>query len=169
MIRVAAFLLLASPADAQDLDVQFQDGNPFDRFIVFNRGCPLANATITLDFTTSKGGILIDTAYGGLGARDPMDVTLTEGNATLREVKDGDQIIRLDVATLPTVSAITVTMDVDDSVGLFEDARVYADGAEVDGTTVSITLNADIVTTTLDNTGQGKLIIPPSMATCPIS
>jgi len=62
MIRAAALCLLASPAFGQDIDVQFQDGNPLDRFIAFNRGCPIAAATLTVDFTTSRGGIVIDAA-----------------------------------------------------------------------------------------------------------
>lgn len=169
MIRLAAFLLMCTPATAQELDVQFQDGNPFDRFIVFNRGCPLADAVIVLDFTTSRGGILIDTILGGPGARDPMDVTLTEGDAVLRPVKDGDQMLRLDVATLPQVSAITVTMDVDDTIGLWEDARVFAEGAEIAGTTVTLTINDSTVTTTLNTTGRGTLTVPAKAAACPLS
>ena len=169
MIRAAALCLLASPAFGQDIDVQFQDGNPFDRFIAFNRGCPIAAATLTVDFTTSRGGIVIDTVRGGPGTRDPMDARLTEGNATLVAVTDGDQGFVVDVIRFPTISAITVVMDVDDTTSLFEDGQVFADGQELSGTTVALTLNDETVSTQLDTTGRGRLTIPPSAGACPIS
>lgn len=168
MIR-ALLLLLAGPALAQDVDVRFQDGNPYDRFIVFNRGCPLTDFVILLDFTSSAGGVLIDTVSGGPGARDPMAVQLIEGDASLDPVRDGDQMLRLRVASLPNLAALVVTMDVDDSIGLVEEDRVFADGADVAGTTVTITLHDTITTASLDPTGQATLTLPPAAAGCPLS
>lgn len=157
MIRAALVCLLGTSATAEGIDVLFRDGDGADRFIAYNQGCPISNAVITLDFTSSAGGIVIDTAYGGGGSRDPMDVTLIEGDAQLRAVSDGDRMLRIDVATFPTLSAITVTMDVDDTVGAFEDARVHANGEEVAGTTVFIAVDGQISRTRLDAMGVGTL------------
>lgn len=166
MIRAALFCLLGTPLPADGIDVSFQDGNPFDQFIVYNKGCPIGAAVITLDFTSSAGRIVIDTAYGGDGARDPMDVTLAEGDGALRAVADGDRMLRIDLNTLPHLGAVRVTMDVDDSISLFEDARVFADGSEIAGTTVFIAIDGQITSTRLDTLGRGTL---NPTGVCPVS
>lgn len=169
-MRVTALLLcLARPAFGEGLDVRFQDGAPFDRLTVFNQGCPLSAATITLDFTSSNGRIVIDTHYGGLGSRDPSDVILQEGNATVRPVADGDRILRIDTESIPALSAITVSMDVDDTISSFEDARVYADGSEIAGATIQIEINGETAIATLDATGSATLAIPPAANACAMS
>ncbi|SEV98829.1 hypothetical protein SAMN04488515_0534 [Cognatiyoonia koreensis] len=169
MIRYVLPLFMATPCAADGLLVQFQDGNPLDRFIAYNRGCPLSDVTLTLDFNTSEGGVVIDTEYGGIGTRDPAPVTLTEGAGVLRDVQDGDRRLIVDVARLPTLAAITVTLDVDDTSDAFEDARVFADGRDVAGTTVTIQSGNQTSTTILNDLGRGELEIPPNANACALS
>jgi len=166
---ITAACILASAAQADGLDVTFQDGNPSDRLVIFNRGCPLSDLTFTLDFATSAGQIVIDTTYTPPGTRDPADVKLIEGNATIQPVEDGSQILTLDIATLPHLGAVVVTMDVDDSTDLFEDARVVATGSEIAGTTATFNINTVASSITLNDQGMGQLTLPQSAAACALS
>lgn len=169
MIRAALLCVLGAPLHAEGLTVQFQDGDPRDRLIIFNQGCPLNDAEIRVDFSTSTGRLVIDTAYGGGGTRDPAPIELIEGQAVLRPVTDGDQSLTLENVTLPNLGALVVTMDVDDRTATFEGDRVVASGSEIAGTEITFAINATTTRVTLNTFGQATLELPPSAGACALS
>jgi hypothetical protein len=165
-MRIILSLLLmlsAQSVQAFGLQVWFFDGNPKDRLIIRNAGCPIWDATIVLDMRPTQNGILFDTVRGGPGIRDPLDITVDQGDATLGPVADGDQVLHIFVNHLRDADQITIAMDVDDS-GIGD--QVVVTGSEMQGAIVSITIEGETTQTTLDHASRGLLQIPAAAQAC---
>ena len=80
MMRLAVILSLLATSAQADLSLRMEDGDPHDRFWIRNTdSCGSVNGILDIDFTPSKGGVLLDTEYGGLGTKDPMPVEVELG------------------------------------------------------------------------------------------
>lgn len=167
MIRLfAAFVICAQAAGAEGLDIKFRDGAPGDMFHVINMGCPVIQSALTFDLTTSAGGVVIDTAYGGIGTQDPRNVEIIAGSAALVPVNDGDQTLTLLLDLLPTGAGVVVSFDVDDTISDNRGNRVSVAGSEIAGATVTLAAPEASATATFDANGNTLLTPPQALAPC---
>lgn len=125
-------LALATPANAL-VEVAFQDGNPWDFFLITNSGCPISEADFVIDLSTSVAGVLIDTTYGGPGTQDPLPAELARGDAILAPVADGDQQLIITIAHLAPENDILLQMDVDDTSTVAPGMRISVANSEIAG------------------------------------
>lgn len=138
-----------------------RDGDPFDRIFIRNSGeCTLVQGVLGLDFTTSQGGVLIDTEYGGLGTKDPMPVAVEHGPLRVRTVLDGDRQIVIEIdGLLPDQSGV-VTLDVDNEATGWFSGRVSILGEHLDGATARFVTQGQDATGTFGETGEVVIALP---------
>ncbi|MFT4707920.1 MAG: hypothetical protein ACI9PU_001764 [Ascidiaceihabitans sp.] len=133
-----AVLLLSSPAYA-DLQVQFIEGAPKDRFVIMNVGsCDLGPAEFTIDFAASNSGLIFDVTDTGAGVEVFQSFEVTDGAQYLAEVpviSDGDQRATLSMTGIAQNEMIAFTIDVDDTNGTRE---ITVTDDEISGTTFSL-------------------------------
>jgi len=111
------------------------DGDPHDRIWLRNLGsCEIVAGALVLDFRNSKGKIVIDTAYGGIGTKDPMPVEVETGNITVRPVADGDREIVVLIGSIAPNGTAVVTLDFDNDASGWFTQRVSILDADVAGT-----------------------------------
>jgi len=70
--------------------------------------CPLVAAALQVDFSSSKGRLVIDTEYGGAGTKDPMPVQVLEGLALVDPVADGARRLTVRIGALPPKARVIV-------------------------------------------------------------
>ena len=165
LISLATSVCLASPAVGQ-IEVQFQDGNPWDTFAITNTGCAIIQAKLDIDLSTSLAGVLIDTEYGGPGTKDPMPAELARGKATLSPVTDGDQHIHLAIRKLDSGTPIQVRLDVDDTAGSRYAPKVEVYGDEITGATVTLDYAGQKTHGTFNAAGRATVALPENTPDC---
>jgi len=142
LIFLTTACLMASPCLA-DLQVQFREGAPKDRFTVTNKGaCTIESAQITIDLSGSTGGLIFDVTEAGSGVEVFQPFVVVAGSkhfVSLPEVKDGDQIVSLNLADFGANKSIAFTIDVDDTAGARE---ITVSGSEMQGATVTAVLGS---------------------------
>lgn len=157
-----AVLLLSSPSYA-DLQVQFIEGAPKDRFVIMNVGsCDLGPAEFTIDFAASNAGLIFDVTGTGAGVEVFQPFEVTDGAQYLAKVpviSDGDQRATLPMTGLGQNETIAFTIDVDDTNGTRE---ITVTGNEISGTTFS--LMSDNATYSVVMNDSAQVAIPT--ATC---
>lgn len=141
--------LLAVSSAAADVQVQFTEGAPKDRFTISNTGaCALGPVDVTIDLSGSNAGLVFDVTGRGAGVEVFQPFELTSGSALLSsysEVLDGDNSITLSLIDLPADQSLVFTIDVDDTLGAVQTTvsrseisgagiRVKSQMAEVTGT-----------------------------------
>jgi len=133
-----AVLLLSSPSYA-DLQVQFIEGAPKDRFVIINVGdCDLGPAEFTIDFATSNAGLIFDVTDIDAGVEVFQPFEVTDGAQYLTEepvISDGDQRVTLSMTGLSHNEKIAFTIDVDDTNGTRE---ITVTDGEINGTMLSL-------------------------------
>ena len=170
MKYLLAMLCFAATSVAADgLEIRFADGNPHDRFWIKNVGCPLEDATLLIDMRSAIAGVLMDTVRGGIGTKDPMPVEIEEGEATLLPIRDGSQLMILQLPYLKTGGQVTVTLDVDDAASAGFDDRVEVDGSELHGARVTVLAAGGRTTATFDARGLALPQTPPPARNCLVS
>lgn len=139
MALVLAAGLYGAPALA-DIEVRFIEGAPKDRFVISNQStCATGPVVVTLDLSTSQSGLIFDVTGAGAGVEvfQPFELA-SEGSAlaSVPEVRDGDNVLTLDVTDLPAGAALGFTIDVDDTVS---GRQITVSGAEFAGVSVQLT------------------------------
>lgn len=127
----------ASPAFA-DIQVDFIEGAPKDRFVISNNGkCDLGASKITIDLAGSAGRLIFDVTDQGEGVEVFQPFELVSGSdalAGLPTVRDGDKAVVLNLKKLAAGNQISFTIDVDDTNGARE---ITVSNAEIEGASVS--------------------------------
>lgn len=135
-LTAALFLLCATPAVA-DITVQFQESAPKDSFTITNSGsCPLGDVVLTLDLGASAAGLIFDVTGAGAGVSvfQPLEIVAgREYLASVPDVKDGDNVIRLPLQGLDAGATVAFTIDVDDTKGT---RATMISGSEITGAQV---------------------------------
>lgn len=153
-LRSVAVLLLSSPAHA-DLEVQFIEGAPKDRFVIKNIGnCDLGAAEFVIDFTGSNAGLIFDVSGAGAGVEvfQPFEVTAgAQYLATQPTISDGDQRATLSMTGLAQNETIAFTIDVDDTNGTRE---ITVADSEMSGTTVSLLEGSNTYSAVMESGAQ---------------
>ncbi|MGI9371639.1 MAG: aggregation factor core [Hyphomicrobiales bacterium] len=102
-----------------DLNIRFDEGAPKDRFTITNFGaCDIGPTSISIDLSGSTFGLVFDVTAKGAGVEvfQPFEVTIGRENLSkIPMVKDGDNIIKLDLTGLKSKESFAFTIDVDDT------------------------------------------------------
>lgn len=137
IVAIGLASLISSPALA-GLNVRFVEGAPKDRFTISpSSGCDLGPMTLTIDLAPSPYGLIFDTTSRGAGVDvfQPLEITHGRNRLTaLPTVKDGDNVIKLDIAGLPNQEKISFTIDVDDTA---KNREITVSDAEIRGAQVT--------------------------------
>ncbi len=137
-LKACALVFAATPVTA-DIEVTFREGAPVDRFIIENIGsCDLGPSTILIDLSQTNGALIFDVTADGDGVEVFQPIRVESGGLSLPvlpEVNDGDNTLNLDLAGLPAGQSLTVTVDIDDTIGARE---ITVSGSEFVGATVQI-------------------------------
>ncbi|WP_375282075.1 hypothetical protein [Pseudooctadecabacter sp.] len=165
-IAVVALMVLPATTMAQtaEVSVMIRDGDPHDRIYIRNTGrCPLGYGVLGLDFTTSAGHILIDTAYGGAGTKDPMPVEVESGPLSVHPVLDGDRQIVMDIEGLAQGQSGVVTLDVDNEASGWFASRVSILNDHLEGTEARFASMSQDARGVFDATGTVIIGLPQDM------
>jgi len=143
---MSAFLssiILSSHAVA-DIRVSYTDSSPTDIFVITNvSGCALYKGKVTIDFSTSKGGLVFDIMRngwgdfdGGGGSYQPLRVVYGKQFVTsLTDVKDGEQVMVLEFKDFGHGDRITLNVDMDDTLGAYHPSVA---GSEIEGGSINV-------------------------------
>ncbi len=153
-------LLIASPSYA-DIQVQFLEGAPKDRFVITNIGeCDIGTAEFVVDFAASNAGLIFDVTGAGAGVEgfQPFEVSVgAQYLAAHPSISDGDQRATLDIAGLGQNKIIAFTIDVDDTNGTRE---ITISDSEINGTIVSLHMKNNTYSAVLTANAQVVLKTP---------
>lgn len=104
-----------------DLTVRFIEGAPKDRFVFKNVGaCAISDARLDLDLSKSASGLIFDVTSKGAGVEVFQPLEIVSGGDALKripKVRDGDNQLRFEIATLAPGATFSFTIDVDDTLG----------------------------------------------------
>ncbi len=160
-------VLLATVSQATAaVEVTFRDGNPWDVFLITSTDCPISEAELRIDLTTSVAGVLIDTEYGGAGTQDPLPAELASGDAILRPVSDGDQLLTVQITRLDVDTPIRLQMDVDDTAGTQYAPRVQVALHEMTGATVTLSYAGSTTSAPFDPNGLARVPLAENAPSC---
>lgn len=141
MFVFGALSAFALPASA-DLDVQFIEGAPKDRFVFHNTGqCPLPPSSVIVDLQSSMGGLVFDTEVDGPGANVWQPFELAEGaHAAIAAtvVIDGARSLQVDLTGLAPGERFAFTIDVDDTLVAGPMGQTMVSGTEIQGAVVRV-------------------------------
>lgn len=155
----ALALPFMSTAGLADLSIRFIEGAPKDRFEIKNVGaCTLPVSSITLDLSTSHGGLIFDVTGRGAGVKvfQPFEVVAGEDVfSTLPTVVDGQNKLDLPISELDAGASIAFTIDVDDTLGKRE---ITVSGSEIAGATVTLVDSASETTATFDAEAKARIL-----------
>ena len=124
-------LLLPLSAHAQ-IEVRFLEGAPKDTFVI-KSSCQISAGTLSLDMSTSAGGLIFDVTSAGAGVEvfQPLEFVLgQEWVKEIPQVRDGDQTLTLRLKALEAGAEIIFTIDMDDTLGGRE---ITVSGSEIAG------------------------------------
>jgi hypothetical protein len=126
-------VMMTSTAQA-DLNVKFVEGAPKDRFRIENTGtCDIQNASLSIDLSSSQGGLIFDVTSEGAGVEVFQPFEIVEGREAVSEIPailDGQSNVTLEIEKLQPNQVIVFTIDVDDTLGQRE---ITVTGSEIKG------------------------------------
>ncbi|MEP3639970.1 MAG: aggregation factor core [Paracoccaceae bacterium] len=159
-LGVIGTVALSGPV-AADLQVEFIEGAPKDRFVITNVGdCALGAGQFEIDFVNSSAGLIFDVTNEGAGVEvfQPFEVTSgAEYLTTQPSITDGDQRAVLGMSGLGVNETIAFTIDVDDTVGTR--AITVAD-SEISGTTFSLNVGGSTFSAVMETKAKVMLTTP---------
>lgn len=164
-----ASVLLCSQLAHANVEVNFVESAPKDRFVIENVGkCDLDNVTVDIDLTQSAGRLIFDTTSSGAGVEVFQPFEIGEGDLKLVssvDVKDGDTGLSINVVSIQPGKSVSFTIDVDDTLTSSELGMIRVTGAEIENAQVSLRLGDDQPVTAAFN-GQSKalVVLPPCAA-----
>lgn len=139
IIAACALSLIAAPALA-DISVAFSEGAPKDRFTIANMSnCEIGKLTLVLDLSSSAAGLVFDVTDAGAGVEVFQPFELVSGSKSIigePVVRDGDNILRLELANFAKSEPVSFTIDVDDTLGGRE---ITVSGSEIAGARFDVT------------------------------
>ncbi|MEL6202897.1 MAG: aggregation factor core [Pseudomonadota bacterium] len=149
-LTLSAVCLLTSNAFA-DVTVSFIEGAPKDRFVIANAGeCPLGVTSVEIDLSGSAAGLVFDVSATGAGVEvfQPFELT-SGGGSVVRQptVRDGDQMLELQLSQFLPDETISFTIDVDDTVS---NRQITVSNSEIVGASFTVTTNAGKTAGTFD-------------------
>jgi len=162
-LALLAFTLCASTSHAQGIAVQFADGAPKDSITFENNGCALEQATIVIDLSKSKAGLIFDTTAGGDGVEVYQPIEVLTPDVTVSPVADGGKVLHIYIPQFPNGATVRLTADLDDTTSA---RQITVNGSEMAGATVSLAMGALMETAPFGTDGAATLLVPPTENGC---
>ncbi len=143
MIRtLSALILLAATTAHANVQLEFREGAPKDRFVVSNIGtCDLKNVKVTIDLKNSAGKLIFDVTSTGAGVEVFQPFVIETGRNLLASrpvVVDGQTQVTFDLPSFDAGKKVIASTDVDDTIGQRE---ITVKASEFAGTEISISVN----------------------------
>jgi len=165
---LSIFILFIGQPVIADLEVNFIESAPKDRFIIKNTGeCVLKDLVLEIDLSESTGRLIFDTTATGAGVDVFQPFEVTEGEIELissAAVEDGDTTLSLRIQNLPAGKAISFTIDVDDTLTASELGKTRVADSEISNGLVKARLREqEPVIATFGNNSKATVLLP----TCP--
>ncbi|NNL19373.1 MAG: aggregation factor core [Boseongicola sp.] len=153
-----AFALVATPAFA-DIGIRFIEGAPKDRFTFMASPAFCASGPMAIDVNLegSAGKLVFDVTASGAGVEVYQPLEIVSGARALlgtSNVTDGDQRLRIDLASLEPGAPFAFTIDVDDTLGARE---ITVSGSEIVGAEVAVQIGDQTRTATFDETATATV------------
>ncbi|RBW47683.1 aggregation factor core [Psychromonas sp. B3M02] len=160
----ALFLCLTSMSSYANIEIQFRDGAPKDKFTISNNSqCTLQNLMINIDLTKSAGRLIFDTSASGQGVEVFQPFEVTAGNITLHtsdKVNDGDKQLALLIKTMNAQEIVSFTIDVDDTLSNSELGNIRVTSSEIAQGNVSASIRGNkAIQAAFDNSGKAILLM----------
>ncbi len=159
-LSILATFALSSPTLA-DLQVEFIEGVPKDRFVLTNIGdCALGKGQFEIDFTGSSAGLIFDVTSEGAGVEVFQPFEITSGAEYLKTqptLTDGDQRAILGLSGLSVNESISFTIDVDDTKGT---RPITVTDSEIGGTILSLSMDGMTYTSVMKTSAKVSLKTP---------
>lgn len=133
---LASILGTLAPMAMADVTVSFIEGAPKDRFVITNAACATGPLQVTIDLQSSTGALIFDVSSDGAGVEVFQPFELVSGGSLVTNaptVKDGDQVLTLDLAGLGKNAEVAFTIDLDDTV---QSREITVAGSEIVGAKV---------------------------------
>lgn len=127
--------LFASTA-AADVTVDFFEGAPKDRFVISNTACATGPLKVTIDLRPSAGALIFDVTSAGAGVEVFQPFELVSGGSLVTKaptVRDGDQVLTLELTGLGQDAEVAFTIDLDDTI---QSRAITVAGSELAGAKV---------------------------------
>jgi len=130
-----------SSSVSADILVEFTESAPKDSFSFTNEG----------DCKRGAGNLIFDTTAAGKGVEVFQPFENVDGVALVSsaEVNDGDQSVTVKITDLEPGGIASFTIDVDDSLENSELGNIRVTGSEMQGTSVTFTLDNETTHTSL--------------------
>ncbi|RVU82829.1 hypothetical protein EOL70_20005 [Leucothrix sargassi] len=139
---LAALLTLCSQSALANIDVNFIESAPKDRFVISNSGsCSLENVRLDIDLTETAGKLIFDTTSTGAGVEVFQPFEVTKGSIKVLSpegVKDGDNTLALSIQSLPPGQSVSFTIDVDDTLKKSALGNIMVAGSEIENGLVKV-------------------------------
>ncbi len=166
LASLMAFLFLLGQPVLADLQVNFIESAPKDRFIIRNTGsCEFKNIIMDIDLSQSKGGLVFDTTATGAGLEVYQPFEVTQGAIELIHtdiVEDGDTQLSLGIQSLPKGKVVSFTIDVDDTLPASELGRTRVTGSEITGGLVRVEITGQKpVIAEFGDDSKAIVLLPP--------
>ncbi|MDN2663140.1 hypothetical protein OW492_07085 [Psychromonas sp. 14N.309.X.WAT.B.A12] len=163
----ALILCITSVGAFANIQIQFRDGAPKDKFSISNNSkCNIQEMALNIDLTNSVGRLIFDTTASGQGVEVFQPFEVTSGNISLHsgnKVNDGDKQLPLWVS-MNANEVLIFTIDVDDTLSNSELGNIRVTSSEIAKGNVSATIKGnETIRATFDNNGKAVL----TLAGCP--
>lgn len=163
---VSALTLFLIQSAQANVEVDFVESAPKDRFVVKNIGeCNLQDFILEIDLRQSAGRLIFDTTATGAGVDVFQPFEVREGSIKLISsggVKDGDTALSLSIQSLPSGKAVSFTIDVDDTLPVSELGKIRVSGSEIENGLVKIILGeAQPATGVFSRNSKAIVLLPP--------
>lgn len=161
LLTTAISIALTSSYAVADLQVQFIEGAPKDRFVITNVGdCALEASQFGIDFANSKAGLIFDVTNKGAGVEVYQPFEVTTGAQFLVSqplISDGDQSAVLNISGLGANETIAFTIDVDDTLGT---RAITVTDSELSGSTFSLSVGGTTYAAVVETEASVMLATP---------
>ncbi len=167
-LTLAAMMFAVPISVHADVEIVFEEGSPNDYMTIRNKDlCELGPVSVTIDLSTSAGGLYFDTTASGAGVSEYQPFRIYTGGDRVRSVtnvSDGGTIVTLSLTHLGPAESVGFTIDLDDSG---RSGPTTIEGGEILGATAALKfdLAGDDVPPTVARFGtDGRAVI--SASTC---
>lgn len=165
-LAVSTLVFFYTQSAHADIEVNFVESAPKDRFVIKNVGeCGLEFLIVEIDLTQSAGRLIFDTKATGAGVEVFQPFEVKEGSIDLISsdgVEDGDAKLVLKIGSLLSGKIASFTIDVDDTLITSELGQIRVSGSEIEGGLVRISLEEEKpATAAFDSDGKTTVSLPP--------
>lgn len=158
-------VLLYSATLQANVQVEFFEDKPKDRFVISNTGnCNWRNLVVEIDLSQSAGGLIFDTSAAGAGVEVFQPFEVESGVIELLSadsVSDGDTGLVLKIPELLAGQSASFTIDVDDTLTRSERGKIRITGSEIQSGSISIRFDDMFEVQAVFDQDSKAAVLPP--------